>query len=633
MKRILQLDNQLANQIAAGEVVERPASVVKELIENSIDAGATRIEIDIERGGARLIRIVDDGSGIHPDDLPLALSRHATSKIQSFSELCRVVTLGFRGEALASIASVSRLLLRSRMQGSEEGWQAVAEGREMAVKVTPAAAAPGTCVEVRDLFFNTPARRKFLRTEKTEFAHIEETVKREALATPGVAFVLKHNGKIVKRYSAAANIAEMQQKVAAACGQNFLKQSVFFEGQLEQLRISGWLGAPDFHRSESDCQVLMVNGRPVKDRLLGHAIRQSYAELIPQGRFAAYVIFIELDAEDVDVNVHPTKHEVRFQNPRQIHDFLVKLVADCLQQQAQLEVVQQPVVNHHVQEPAATDLFATSKPEVPASMTNNVATPVTKDASIPAQPEPFVPQKITSEAGAGSSYSGPRNKQSVKEIEQTIDAYFSLGKSSESYYRPTPQERHHQATQTTNLSTQIPTTTGLWKDRIAILTLESEIWMLDVWQAWLHWLALRWQEADSVVAKPLLVPQVLALTHTEQWESGELFDGLAKLGFDLTPAGPDSVMVRKLPDIHEAIPTSFWMSLLSVLLQQSKLNNSVAALVQQLIQLLKDEFNDTQPWLAQWYATVDETTRETWRSFAWPVNFNLILEQINRYHE
>ncbi len=329
--RIHRLDNRLANQIAAGEVVERPASVAKELLENAIDSGATKIEIEAERGGMRLLRVTDNGSGIHKDDLTLALTRHATSKIQTTEDLGAIITLGFRGEALASIASVSRLTLTSRPLDSDLAWQAIAQGREMAVEVMPAAAAPGTRVEVAELFYNTPARQKFMRTEKTEFSHLEEVFKQHALANYGVAFVLKHNHKVIKRVPAVDNRNQRLKRVASICGKKFADNAIEINCQHEVMRISGYLGRPNYHRSESDIQYVFVNGRPVKDKTLNHAIRKSYQDKIPPGRMPTYVLFLEMDPASIDVNVHPTKHEVRFDQQRFVHDLLAKSICDELE--------------------------------------------------------------------------------------------------------------------------------------------------------------------------------------------------------------------------------------------------------------------------------------------------------------
>ncbi|MBV1910589.1 MAG: DNA mismatch repair endonuclease MutL [Kangiellaceae bacterium] len=328
--RIKQLDNRLANQIAAGEVVERPASVVKELLENSVDAGANRIEVDIERGGTRLMRITDNGCGIVKDDLNLALSRHATSKISRTQDLAAIDSLGFRGEALASIASVSRLTLTSRTIDSDFAWQAIAEGRNMSVKIQPASSTKGTRIEVRELFYNTPARQKFLRAEKTEFAHIEEIFKRHALANQQTAFILKHNHKVIKRIPATHTSQNSLARIEAVCGKPFAQCAVAFSCQHEVVSLQGWTGGIGYHRSESDIQYVFVNGRPVKDKMLNHAIRQSFQDRLPPGRMPTYVMFIEIDPSKIDVNVHPTKHEIRFDEQRMVHDLIVRSISESL---------------------------------------------------------------------------------------------------------------------------------------------------------------------------------------------------------------------------------------------------------------------------------------------------------------
>ena len=323
------LSPQLANQIAAGEVVERPASVVKELLENSLDAGATKIEIDIEKGGHKRIRIKDNGSGIEKNELQLALSRHATSKITTLDDLEQILSLGFRGEALASISSVSRLTLTSRTQAQTEAWQAYCEGREMAVNIQPAAHPVGTTIDVADLFYNTPARRKFLRTEKTEFQHIEEVIKRIALSYPSVSFVLKHNDKVAKRFIADKE-GSLTTRIGAVVGQKFIQNAVHIHAAYEGLQIDAWLGNEAMLRSSNDCQFSFVNGRGMRDKLIMHAIRQAYESVWGVIEQPSFVVYLTVDPKDVDVNVHPAKHEVRFQQGRLVHDFICKTVSDAL---------------------------------------------------------------------------------------------------------------------------------------------------------------------------------------------------------------------------------------------------------------------------------------------------------------
>ena len=331
LRRIQQLPTHLANQIAAGEVVERPASVVKELLENAIDAGAKNIEIDIEQGGLRLIRIRDDGSGIHHDDLALALSRHATSKIGSMEELERVATLGFRGEALPSIASVARLMLSSRTDATERGWRVQADYSVVSAP-EPMPHARGTSVEVRDLFYNTPARRKFLRTEKTEFTHLEEVVKRIALSRFEVALRLHHNQRPLYALRAAESLAQMEQRVADVCGAAFIENALRVDFAAAGLRLSGWVALPAFSRSQADLQYFYVNSRMARDKLVAHAVRQAYRDVLHHDRHPAYVLYFEIDPALVDVNAHPTKHEVRFRESRLVHDFVFRALHDVLAQ-------------------------------------------------------------------------------------------------------------------------------------------------------------------------------------------------------------------------------------------------------------------------------------------------------------
>lgn len=330
MQRINLLSPRLANQIAAGEVVERPASVVKELLENSLDAGATQLDVEVEQGGVRQIKIRDNGSGIVKDDLPLALSRHATSKIHTLDDLEAVKSLGFRGEALASISSVSRLLLTSKAKGEQEAWRVEAEGKDMGASVRPASHPDGTCIEVRDLFFNTPARRKFLRTDKTEFNHLSEVVKRLALSRYDVAFRLSHDGKQVYDLRAVTDQMHAEHRLATLLGKNFVQNALAIDVEAAGLRLWGWIGLPTFSRSQADLQYFFVNGRVVKDKLVAHAVRQAYRDVLYNGRHPTFVLYLELDPATVDVNVHPTKHEVRFRDGRLVHDFLFSKIHKVL---------------------------------------------------------------------------------------------------------------------------------------------------------------------------------------------------------------------------------------------------------------------------------------------------------------
>ena len=320
--RIHCLPTQLVNQIAAGEVVERPSSIVKELVEYCFDAGAHHIHIEIEQGGARLIKIRDDGCGIVKEDLSLALSRHATSKIASLADLERVASMGFRGEALPSISSVARLTLISRTADAECAWRVMADGTEQDFDPQPDPHPPGTTVDVRDLFYNTPARRKFLKAEKTEFSHIETLIKRMALCRFEVGFTLLHNQKEVLNLKPALSEHEQAQRVTGICGPSFIQQSVSCDFAASDLHLSGWVGLPTVSRSQQDLQFFYVNNRLVKDKLVAHAVKQAFADVLYSGRHPVFVLYLTLDPALVDVNAHPAKTEVRFREGRLVHDFL-----------------------------------------------------------------------------------------------------------------------------------------------------------------------------------------------------------------------------------------------------------------------------------------------------------------------
>lgn len=337
----------LANQIAAGEVIERPASVVKELVENCLDAGATHIVVDIEQGGRRRIRVRDNGAGIPKAELPLALSRHATSKISTLADLEAIQSLGFRGEALASISSVSRLRLTSATATQTEAWQVWVEGRDQVASLAPASHPQGTTVDVQDLFFNTPARRKFLRTDKTEFGHIDEVLRRIALARYDVRLQLLHNDKLVRQYSAAEQPEDYLKRVAQVCGTTFSQDALAIDVQSGTIRLWGWIAPPMACRHQADVQYFYVNGRMMRDRLLGHAVRQAYADSLPDDRVPTFVLYLELPAHEVDVNVHPAKHEVRFHHARHIHDFVLHAVRQALQTIHTAEVPSSPARSEH----------------------------------------------------------------------------------------------------------------------------------------------------------------------------------------------------------------------------------------------------------------------------------------------
>jgi DNA mismatch repair protein MutL len=341
---ITQLPPQLVNQIAAGEVVERPASVLKELLENSLDAGATQIHIDVEQGGIKLCRVRDNGVGIPATELPLALSRHATSKISSLEDLEQVASLGFRGEALPSIASVSRLTLLSRQRGTDKAWSVGSDmGSELGTdsEAAPAAGQEGTSVEVRDLFYNTPARRRFLRAERTEYSHLDKVARQLALSRFSVGFQLNHNGKAVLNLPAAADIQQQEQRIAAICGSEFIQHAMYLEHEQNNLCLRGWIARPTFSRSQPDLQHFFLNGRAIRDKVIISAVRQAYRDVLFHGRHPAYVLYLEMDPALVDVNAHPTKHEVRFRDSRPVFDFIRRSVEAALAETRPGEVTEQ----------------------------------------------------------------------------------------------------------------------------------------------------------------------------------------------------------------------------------------------------------------------------------------------------
>ncbi|MDO6462151.1 DNA mismatch repair endonuclease MutL [Granulosicoccaceae sp. 1_MG-2023] len=327
---ILQLPDKLVNQIAAGEVIERPSSIVKELVENSLDAGATDVRVDLEQGGVRLIRVRDNGHGIDRDDLPLAVQRHATSKIRSLEDLESVASMGFRGEALPSIASVSLMRLRSMSQNEEQGWELEPDGSHREVELKPVPHPVGTTIEVRDLFFNVPARRKFLRAERTELQHIELMLKKLALAHFNASFSLTHNGKRVFAWQAVRDMAHKERRVREVLGSAFFDQAYYIETDNADLSLWGWVARPTFSRSQADMQYFYVNRRAVRDKVIAHAVKQAYSDVLYHQRHPAFVLFLDVPPKSVDVNVHPAKSEVRFRDSRQVHGFVRRSLQEAI---------------------------------------------------------------------------------------------------------------------------------------------------------------------------------------------------------------------------------------------------------------------------------------------------------------
>jgi DNA mismatch repair protein MutL len=516
MSRIKLLSPRLANQIAAGEVVERPASVVKEVLENSLDAGADRLDIDVEDGGIKLIRVRDNGSGIEREDLPLALSRHATSKIYHLDDLEAVATLGFRGEALASISSVARLALTSNPGDAGEGWVARAEGRDMETELAPAAHPRGTTVEVRDLFFNTPARRKFLRTEKTEFSRIEDVVKRLALSRFDVGFTLRHNSKAVLALRAAASRLEQERRVAQVCGPAFMESAVHLDIERTGLRLWGWVALPTFSRSQADLQHFFVNGRAIRDKLVTHAVRQAYQDVLFHGRHPAFVLYLELDPATVDVNVHPTKHEVRFRDSRMVHDFLFRSLHHALAEVRPQDTLHRPAA------PAISGLQA-------GEFAGQAA------MALPAQAPPAGGGYRISEAPAGFSASS----DAFRQLYQTRTDAATPGSLPVMAAADDPADMPP-------LGFAIAQLKGIY---ILAENVRGMV-VVDMHAAHERITYERMKAAvagEGLKAQPLLVPETLAVSEKEADCAEQQQALFASLGLVLQRAGPETLLIRQVP--------------------------------------------------------------------------------------
>jgi DNA mismatch repair protein MutL len=531
MARIHLLSSRLANQIAAGEVVERPASVVKEVLENSLDAGATRVDIDVEAGGGKLIRIRDNGAGMAPDDLPMALARHATSKISSLEDLERVGSLGFRGEALASIGSVSRLTLTSNdNEEGSEGSSAACEGRDMAVQVKPAPHPRGTTVEVRDLFFNTPARRKFMRTEKTEFNHLEEVVKRLALSRFDVAFSLRHNGRVLHNLKPGNTQAERQRRVATVCGPAFMEQAIYIEADVPPLKLWGWVGLPTFSRSQADLQYFFVNGRVIRDRLVAHAVKQAYRDVLYHGRHPAFVLYLELDPAQVDVNVHPTKHEVRFRDGRAVHNFIYSSLHRALADVRPADQLPDNVV-------AAGDgtTIDTETGEIRAQ--GGLAWGVAESG---AGGNIGGGDSMVRGAQPTSGYGGNTGDRRVRTAHQSLDQI-------QAYNRLHPN-LPDQATEedAPPLGYALAQLKGIY-----ILAENARgLVLVDMHAAHERITYERLKTArdqEGIRSQPLLVPQSVAVSQREVQVAGEYGELFARLGLAVDVAGEESLVIRQIP--------------------------------------------------------------------------------------
>ena len=490
------LADELVNQIAAGEVIERPASVAKELVENSLDAGARRIEVELERGGCGLIRVRDDGLGIAPHEIGLALARHATSKIGSLADLERVATLGFRGEALPSIASVSRLSLTSRSAAADHAW--TVEAREGTVSTpAPASHPPGTSVEVRDLFFNVPARRKFLRSEGTEYQHVLRMLERLALSRFGVGFTLVSNGRMVWTLPPACSQPERLARVAKLCGEDFATHVIELSHDIESLHLSGWIALPTFSRSQSDLQFAFLNGRYVRDRVIAGAARLAYQDVLFNGRFGAYVLYLDMDPTLVDVNAHPQKLEVRFRESRGVHEFMFRTLERAL---------------------AATRPTGDSPGSAPLDW---FAASARAAESVPPRQERFALSERSANGGGAAFETNFRAGLAVRE-ELREEREFPLGFAIAQLH-------------------------GVY---ILAQTADGAV-LVDMHAAHERVMYERMKKllAGETAEQQLLVPEILSVSPA-QAEAAELHAGeFAALGFTLTRLAPDQLAMRGVPSL------------------------------------------------------------------------------------
>ncbi|SEI25316.1 DNA mismatch repair protein MutL [Pseudomonas asplenii] len=534
--RIELLSPRLANQIAAGEVVERPASVIKELLENSLDSGARRIDVDVEQAGVKLLRVRDDGSGISSEELPLALARHATSKIRNLEDLEQVMSLGFRGEALASISSVARLTLTSRTRDADQAWQVETEGREMEARVQPAAHPVGTSVEVRDLFFNTPARRKFLKAEKTEFDHLQEVIKRLALARFDVAFHLRHNGKGILALHEAHDDAARARRVAAVCGSGFLEQALPIDVERNGLHLWGWVGLPTFSRSQADLQYFYVNGRAVRDKLVAHAVRQAYRDVLFNGRHPTFVLFLEVDPAAVDVNVHPTKHEVRFRDGRMVHDFLYGTLHRALGDVRPEDQLAAPAAVAGIVRPTGLEAGEFGPQGEMRLAANLLEQP---------QSQPFSPSTPAAGSGSGAGYQYQYRPQSTQmpPVAEAQSVY-------REFFAPLPEAGVPALPEGQGDVPPLGYALAQLKGIYILAENAQGLVLVDMHAAHERIMYERLKIAmasEGLSGQPLLVPESLALSQREADCAEEHAVWFQRLGFELQRLGPESIAIRQIP--------------------------------------------------------------------------------------
>ncbi len=621
------LSPQLANQIAAGEVVERPASVVKELVENSLDAGANKIQIDIENGGANLIRIRDNGCGIPKEELSLALARHATSKIADLDDLEAILSLGFRGEALASISSVSRLTLTSRTEEQTEAWQVYAQGRDMETTIKPASHPVGTTVEVANLFFNTPARRKFLRTDKTEFAHIDEVIRRIALTKFNTAFTLTHNGKIIRQYRPAEELNQQLKRVAAICGDDFVKNALRIDWKHDDLHLSGWVATPNFSRTQNDLSYCYINGRMVRDKVISHAIRQAYAQYLPTDVYPAFVLFIDLNPHDVDVNVHPTKHEVRFHQQRLIHDFIYEGISHALNNQEQINwhTDQSAVENHEentVREPQPNYSI---RPNRAAAGQNSFAP---KYYEKPQQNQPHFSNTPVLPNHVSTGYRDYRSDAPSK-TEQRLYA--------ELLHTLLPTEQKNTSQQNISDTAKIISTEiiecsshlralSLIENRALLLQQNQDFFLLSLEKLQ----RLQWQLAlkqIQIEQQPLLIPIVFRLTEAQFQAWQQYSDDFKKIGFEFIENQAQlRLTLNKVPSVLRT--QNLQKCVMAMLTRDENSSPFLTALCSQLECKTFDALADALNLLSDTERLLTQTNRTAFTQLLKPVNWQPLLDEI-----
>ena len=592
LRRIRALNPALANQIAAGEVIERPASVVKELLENSIDAGATELIIRIEQGGSTLIEIIDNGRGIHQDDLSLAVMRHATSKIQTAEDLHAIVSLGFRGEALASIAAVSRLTLTSSQNESGIGHQVEVNGTAFDhQQIQAVATQQGTHIRVQDLFFNVPARRKFLKKPSTEFGHIEEIVRRLALTHFDIRFVLEHNNAIRLNLPIADSGELRFQRVQQLLGKSFTENAYWIDADSISMRLSGWLGHPSDARSQGDLQYVYVNGRIVKDKTISHSLRMAYDGILHGHQHSAYLLFLEVDPEHIDVNVHPTKNEIRFLNQREVHEFVRHYAKATLAQfqTASADLAQamrsdaDTTSSALAQQPRHQEQFALHKP-------------VAIDPSDIHQPELERPTNLLTDFHSAVPqavhYSNPpHHYQGTQQLSNALKSYLAPLQVQHSADADTPTEFAQATTPHVAAAKRDEFPLGIAIAQlhgIYILAQNTEgLIIVDMHAAHerilLEQMKLAWDKAEFWTSQQLLIPKVISITRMQAIRVEDLKPQLLRLGLDIDQYGDDQVIVRGVPAIlHKAD----FNALLNELLNDLDPNDQAQALQQKRDQIL-----------------------------------------------